>query len=156
LDFEIEDFANGLSRPTILTLRPSEQGGYRVLERPERETFWSRDWSLPANSAFDIEADLVESGLGKFDWPQVIVSHHDFDGVPDDLEEIYERLAATPAHIVKIAVRANDITDCIRIFHLLDRASNEQRELIAIAMGNPGIATRILGWRLFNLRFTRG
>lgn len=145
LEFEIEDFAKGLSRPTILTLRPSEQGGYRVLERPERETFWSRDWSLPANSAFDIEADLVESGLGKFDWPQVIVSHHDFDGVPDDLEEIYERLAATPAHIVKIAVRANDITDCIRIFHLLDRASNEQRELIAIAMGNPGIATRILG-----------
>jgi 3-dehydroquinate dehydratase/shikimate dehydrogenase len=68
LDFEIEDFAKGLSRPTILTLRPSEQGGYRVLERPERETFWSRDWSLPANSAFDIEADLVESGLGKFDW----------------------------------------------------------------------------------------
>jgi 3-dehydroquinate dehydratase/shikimate dehydrogenase len=81
----------------------------------------------------------------------VIVSHHDFQGVPDDLEQIYERLTATPARLVKIAVQANDITDCIRVFKLLDRfklhnrAQNEKRELIAIAMGNAGIATRILG-----------
>ena len=131
--------------PLILTFRPSEQGGYKELKRPEREALWSRDWSLPANSAFDIEADLVESGLGKFESSRVIVSHHDFEGVPDDLEQIYERLAATPARIVKIAVRANDITDCIRVFKLLERGRNEQRELIAIAMGNAGIATRILG-----------
>ena len=32
---------------------------------------------------------------------KMIVSHHDFSGVPDDLEQIYERLAATPAHIDK-------------------------------------------------------
>ena len=144
---EIENFAKRISRPIILTLRPSEQGGYKKLERPEREAFWSRDWSFPANSAFDIEAELVESRLrgASFDWTRVIVSHHDFNGVPDDLEQIYERLADTPAQVVKIAVRANDITDCIRVFDLLDRARSEQRELIAIAMGDAGVATRILG-----------
>ena len=147
LVFEIEKFLKNASRPIILTFRPAEQGGYRLLERPERVAFWERDWSFPTNSAFDIEADLVASGLGKFSfaWPRVIVSHHDFNGVPEDLEQIYERLAATPAHIVKIAVRANEITDCIPVFQLLDRARAEQRELIAIAMGNAGIATRILG-----------
>jgi 3-dehydroquinate dehydratase / shikimate dehydrogenase len=143
LDFEIEPFVKKLSRPTIVTFRPAEQGGYRVLGRPERLSFWKRDWSFPANSLFDIESDLVAES--SFDWTRVIVSHHDFSGVSDDLEEIYERLAATPARIVKIAVNANQITDCIRVFDLLDRASNEQRELIAIAMGNAGIATRILG-----------
>lgn len=145
--FEVETFINRLSRPLILTFRPAEQGGYRTLGRPEREAFWKRDWSLSGNSLFDIEADLVvESWFdSSFDWSRVIVSHHDFSGMPDDLEEIYERLAATPARIVKIAVRANDITDCIRIFHLLERAQNEKRELIAIAMGNAGVATRILG-----------
>lgn len=142
LVFEIENFAKRLSRPIILTLRPSEQGGYRVLERPERDTVWRRI-GVASEALCDIESDLVEKSA--FDWSRVIVSHHDFNGVPDDLEQIYERLAATPAHIVKIAVRANDITDCIRVFHLLDRANNEQRELIAIAMGNAGIATRILG-----------
>jgi 3-dehydroquinate dehydratase/shikimate dehydrogenase len=142
LAFSIENFVNKLSRPIIFTLRPSEQGGYRVLERPEREAWWKRI-GIASEALCDIESDLV--GEFSFDWSRVIVSHHDFNGVPDDLEQIYERLAATPAHIVKIAVRANQITDCIRVFHLLDRASNEQRELIAIAMGNAGIATRILG-----------
>ena len=141
LDFEIEPFVKKLSRPVILTFRPSEQGGYRVLGRPERAAFWTRD--LEPDLLCDIEEDLVSTA--SFDWPRVIVSHHDFTGVPDDLEEIYVRLAATPARIVKIAVNANQITDCIRVFHLLDRANNEQRELIAIAMGNAGVATRILG-----------
>ncbi|HSK63346.1 MAG TPA: type I 3-dehydroquinate dehydratase, partial [Pyrinomonadaceae bacterium] len=143
LVLEIENFVKKLSRPIILTFRPSEQGGYRILKRPEREAFWRTEWGALANSLFDIEFDLVNES--SFDWPRVIVSHHDFDGVPEDLEQIYERLAATPAHIVKIAVRANEITDCIPVFHLLDRASNEKRELIANAMGNAGIATRILG-----------
>jgi 3-dehydroquinate dehydratase / shikimate dehydrogenase len=125
----------------ILTLRPAEQGGYRVIGRPEREAFWANDFR--ADLFCDIEADLVRKS--SFDWPRVIVSHHDFSGLPDDLEEIYERLAATPARVVKIAVQANDITDCLRIFELLDRARSEQRELIAIAMGNAGIATRVLG-----------
>ena len=137
----------------ILTFRPSEQGGHRVLGRPERAAFWEKtfkadlkadfDADLKADLLCDIEADLVLES--SFDWPHVIVSHHDFNGVPHDLEALYERLAATPARIVKIAVTANDITDCIPVFHLLDRAINEQRELIAIAMGNAGIATRILG-----------
>ena len=129
--------------PLILTFRPSEQGGYRELKRSERTAFWHTEWGLLTNSALDIEADLA--GEIPFEWSRVIISHHDFEGVPDDLEEIYERLAATPAYIVKIAVRANDITDCIPIFRLLERGRNEKRKLIAIAMGNAGIATRILG-----------
>ena len=137
-DFEIESFATELSRPIILTFRPAEQGGYRVLGRPEREAFWAKN--LKPDWLCDIESDLpAEFG------PRVIISHHDFGGVPHDLEQIYERMAATPAQIVKIAVRANDITDCIPVFQLLERARREQRELIAIAMGNAGIATRVLG-----------
>jgi 3-dehydroquinate dehydratase / shikimate dehydrogenase len=129
--------------PFIITYRPSEQGGHRVLSRAEREAFWKRDRDSLLRVLFDIESDLVLEGA--FDWARAIVSHHDFAGVPKNLERIYERLAATPAHVVKIAVQANDITDCLRIFHLLDRARKEQRNLIAIAMGNAGVATRILG-----------
>jgi len=129
--------------PFIITFRPSEQGGHRVLSRAEREAFWKRDRDLLLRVLFDIESDLVVDDT--FDWGRTIVSHHDFAGVPKNLERIYERLAATPAHVVKIAVQANDITDCLRIFHLLDRARKERRNLIAIAMGNAGVATRILG-----------
>ncbi len=138
-----EDLANDFSRPVILTFRPTEQGGHRHSTLAERKGFWTSRAPQIKSDWWDVEGDLVaELSL---DWPRIIVSHHDFSGVPDDLEKIYERLAATPAAVVKIAVQAVDITDCLPVFHLLDRARREGRELIAIAMSNAGIATRVLG-----------
>ena len=137
---DVTELLQGLTRPVILTFRPSEQGGHRDLSREERETFWK---SAPRGETvwWDVEGDLDLSP----DWSRVIVSHHDFSRVPSDLQQIYERLASTPAHVVKIAVQAHDLVDCIPVFQLLDRARREAREVIAIAMGNAGIATRILG-----------
>ena len=54
-------------------------------------------------------------------------------------------MAATPARVLKIAVPAGDATDCLPVFRLLERARSEKRELIALAMGQAGVATRILG-----------
>jgi 3-dehydroquinate dehydratase / shikimate dehydrogenase len=140
---KVKELLSRVTRPVIVTLRAEEQGGYRALTRPQRKAFWEGDWGVPGTALFDIEADLVtELSL---DRSKVIVSHHDFSGVPDDLDRVYERLAAMPAHVVKIAVNANDITDCIPVFHLLEHARRQPRNLIAIAMGNAGIATRILG-----------
>jgi 3-dehydroquinate dehydratase/shikimate dehydrogenase len=129
--------------PVILTLRPSEQGGHRNLTREERLKFWSADALHDESIWWDIEGDLVCDLTP--DWSRVIASHHDFAGVPDEIEQIYERLARSPAAVIKIAVQANDILDCIPVFQLLDRARSEGREIIAIAMGNAGIATRVLG-----------
>ena len=134
---------NNFSRPVILTYRPTEQGGHRDSTRAERKAFWTSLAPQIKSDWWDVEGDLVaELSLS---WSRIIVSHHDFSGVPEDLEQIYERLAGAPAAVVKIAVQAVDITDCLHVFHLLDRARSEGRELIAIAMGNAGIATRILG-----------
>jgi 3-dehydroquinate dehydratase/shikimate dehydrogenase len=139
---EIDGLVKTISRPVILTYRPTEQGGHRDLTHAERLEFW-KTATRGDNVWWDIEADLV--GQISPEWSRVIVSHHDFSSVPGDLEQIYERLAASSAAVVKIAVQAKDILDCIRIFQLLDRAHKENRQLIAIAMGNAGIATRILG-----------
>jgi 3-dehydroquinate dehydratase/shikimate dehydrogenase len=127
-----------VSRPVILTLRPGEQGGRRELDHQTREAFWK---TAPRTEWWDIESDLTVDR----DPSNIIVSHHDFARVPEDLTQIYERCAATPARVVKIAVQANDIVDCIPVFELLERARSEGRNLIAIAMGNAGLATRVLG-----------
>ena len=131
-----------LPRPLILTFRPAEQGGHRKLSREDRLAFWNSQSSQP-DIWWDLEADLAKD-LSP-DWSHVILSHHDFSGMPADLDQIYKRLAATRAQVVKIAVQANDIVDCLPIFQLIDRARSEGKELIAIAMGNAGISTRILG-----------
>lgn len=129
--------------PVILTFRPSEQGGYRDLSREERLAFWKTQAARCDEVWWDVEGDLAHD-LSP-DWSRTIVSHHDFSGVPSDLETIYERLAQTPSQVIKIAVQANEIVDCIPVFELIRRARSEGREVIAIAMGNAGIATRVLG-----------
>jgi 3-dehydroquinate dehydratase / shikimate dehydrogenase len=138
----ISELLQAIGRPVILTLRPSEQGGHSNLSREERRSFWK---TAPRGESiwWDVEGNLVQNL--SLDWSHVIASHHDFSGVPSDLQPIYEHLAKTPAHVLKIAVQAHDIVDCLPLFQLLDRARGEGREVIAIAMGNAGIATRVLG-----------
>ena len=146
------DDARSFGRPLIYTLRSAEQGGHSSVDYEGRRRFWSALKPPAADCLFDVEYDLVEdlSSAASLhpldaDWKQVICSHHDFKGVPPDLEKIYEAMAATPAGIIKIALQANDAIDCLPIFNLLERAHREHRKLIAIAMGPAGIMTRVLG-----------
>jgi 3-dehydroquinate dehydratase/shikimate dehydrogenase len=134
----------------ILTFRPSHEGGQRQLDDETRHAFWSD--AIFSNSLYDVELDLAEkfashetSTALPIDWRRTICSYHDFSGVPPKLDQIYDRMAATPAQVLKVAVQANDAIDCLVIFNLLERARQEGREMIAIAMGAAGVATRILG-----------
>jgi 3-dehydroquinate dehydratase/shikimate dehydrogenase len=141
---QIDNWLPSVGRPVILTLRPYGQGGPRSLDRAFRLDFFKK---RSAADLLDIEMDLVLSPEGRetLDWQRVICSHHDFAGTPPDLDQIYAQMADSPARILKITVQANDITDCLALFHLLDRARKDGRQMIAIAMGAAGVATRILG-----------
>jgi 3-dehydroquinate dehydratase/shikimate dehydrogenase len=142
-------------RPVIVTLRPVEQGGQREMDNLTRTIFWVEHflYGKPHVDFADIELDLAllfrqrEEAEGRqlLNWERVICSHHDFAGVPSDLLNIYKQMAATPARVLKIAVKAVDITDCLPVFELLERARSDNREMIALAMGEEGIVTRILG-----------
>jgi len=139
----LTEVLQNVSGPVILTYRPSEQGGHRSLSREERVRFWNHTAPRGECIWWDVEGELAHE-LSP-DWSHVIISHHDFNGVPNDLSDIYKQLAATPAQVIKIAFQAHDIVDCIPAFELLLRARTEGREIIPIAMGNAGIATRVLG-----------
>jgi len=135
---------------SILTFRPSQEGGRRVLDDATRQTFWSD--AIFSSSFFDVELDLAEkfnttetSPSMPIDWSRTICSHHDFVSVPERLDQIYDRMSRTPARVLKIAVQAEDAIDCLPVFQLLERAREDGREMIAIAMGAAGVATRILG-----------
>lgn len=141
---QIDNWLPILGRPVILTLRPLDQGGPRALERAFRFEFFRKRTTA---DFIDIELDLALSpeALNSLDWRRVICSHHDFSGVPANLDQLYEQMAGSPAGVLKIAVHANDPTDCIPLFRILERAQKDGRAMIAIAMGMAGIVTRILG-----------
>jgi 3-dehydroquinate dehydratase / shikimate dehydrogenase len=146
---ELSSLIRSLPCSVVLTFRPAAQGGYRDLSMARRQEFWHRNFQS-LGTLFDLERDLVSELVTKEvdqqpDWSRVICSHHDFDGVPQNLDYLYEQMSFTPARILKFAFKANDIVDCIRVFELLDRARSEDREIIALAMGEAGVITRILG-----------
>ncbi len=131
-------------KPFILTYRPREQGGQKDLTIADRRNFWRKfnGWDLVAYA--DIELDMVqrlEQAELPIPWHKVICSQHNFDETPANLHEIYERIARTPAAIVKIATKANRIADCLPLFDLMQRG---EKPVIILGMGLPGIATRIL------------
>ena len=140
----LRDLPAELQSRIIVTLRSPDQGGQLPHSADVRRAFWGRASQLP-NVLFDVELDLLQKQSEvAFDLNRVICSHHDFTGVPEDLFEIHDRMTATQARRLKIAIQANDATDCLPIFKLLERTPDD-RELIAIAMGHRGLMTRVLG-----------
>jgi 3-dehydroquinate dehydratase type I len=121
----------------ITTFRPKEYGGHRAISENERANFW--------NAAFETRyADLEEDLLGREGlrrWSRSICSLHDFQGVPSNLDELFERLKKTGADILKFAAHADDVTDAIPVWRLLER-----REAAVIPMTvrapHPGRSTR--------------
>ena len=142
---EISNFKSQISdlkfgKPLLATFRSPEQGGKGSVTRAERIEFWrtlgSDFW------AKDIEEDIFADVSGG---AVSVISHHDFNGVPDNLNAIFERLAATDADVIKLAVKADDIVDAIPVWQLIERARSIEKDIIPIAMGEAGKWTRILG-----------
>src|ERR1051325_1283468 len=137
-----------IDRPAILTMRSPEEGGRALLDYTERRRFWLSCPRLPEQTYVDLEMDMVrdlsaDNQRLSFDLSRVISSHHRAGSENPDL--IYERMTASSASVLKLAIEAKDATDCIPILRLLERAHRERRELIAISMGEAGVMTRILG-----------
>ncbi len=126
--------------PLLATFRAADQGGQGNPTFAERKEFWrsaqGEFWGV------DLEEDVFDAGER---WDNRIISQHDFAGVPSDLTTISERISASDAEIVKLAVTTNDITDGIPVWKLLERAKAEKKKIIPIAMGDAGKWTRILG-----------
>lgn len=74
---------------------------------------------------------------------RLILSKHDFQKTPSDLERTLDEMAAEPCDVVKIACQAETIIDSLRVLDAL-RCSASKRPTIALAMGEAGVMTRIL------------
>src|SRR6185503_14340975 len=98
------------SKPLIVTLRSPEEGGRLQISRAERLAFWRSSIAalMTAREVFvDIEYDLLnelsaeDDFAGNVIWQRVIASYHDFDGMPPKVHELYEKMLATPAAVIK-------------------------------------------------------
>jgi 3-dehydroquinate dehydratase/shikimate dehydrogenase len=131
--------------PVIITCRSASEGGRQRVEDNVRLRLLVEGARRLADYC-DIEAaSYPEAAKLSPDISRLIVSYHNFDETPADIDGIYDRVTGLPAAIHKIATRASGVADSLAIFRLLERARAEGRKLIALAMQPPGLITRIIG-----------
>ncbi len=121
----------------IATCRPTRQGGKFTGNENDRINILSSAAQAGADY-IDIEMDVPESN-----WPdgKIILSHHDFTSKPANLQEIFNKLDASRASVNKIVFKATCPEDAIEALNLIGKSA---KPTIALAMGEPGLMSRIL------------
>lgn len=128
--------------PIVITCRRREDGGR--WEKTEQERLMVLRSAIASGVDFvDLEEDIAGS-IPRYGSTKRIVSLHNFERTPENLEEIHARLAALDADVVKIATMATSFTDCIRMMRLVESA---KIPTVGLCMGDMGVVTRILGLR---------
>ncbi len=98
----------------------------------------------------DIEVESVRRVgpllLHRFRPAKVIVSYHNRRETTS-LGSVYRRLVRLPAQVVKIVGQAHRLRDNFRILRLLKSRHGRGPRLVALAMGTPGIPSRLLALR---------
>jgi 3-dehydroquinate dehydratase / shikimate dehydrogenase len=128
--------------PVVITCRRREDGG-RWEKTEEERLMLLRSAIAMGVEYVDLEEDTAVK-IPRYGKTKRIVSIHNFEGTPDDLEAVHARLTTYDADIVKVAAQANSFRDTAR---MLDLMRNAQVPTIGISMGDFGTPTRVLGCR---------
>jgi len=139
----------GRKLPVIVTCRPAWEGGRFTGSEEERKQILGDALARGAEYV-DVEwkanfTDLLSSSAGR----RIVLSSHDFDGVPFDLTSRAQAMRATGAEVIKLAVRTSRLSDCLP---LLDLGAQIARQgTVLIGMGECGLATRVLARKFGSL-----
>jgi 3-dehydroquinate dehydratase/shikimate dehydrogenase len=142
----------GRRRPVILTCRAVWEGG-RFAGPEEARRRLLEEGSAAGAEFIDVEAraafapDLIRTRRGR----GIVLSSHIFDAMPDDLESRWTALQSSGAEVAKLAVQARSLGDTLRLMALADSPRpGLNGGHVLIAMGEPGVPSRVLASRLRN------
>lgn len=132
--------------PVIVTCRPTWEGGYfQGSEETRRHIL--RDALREGAEYVDVEwrAGFDEIVKGA-DQRRVVLSSHDFDGVPPDLTDRARAMRATGVGVVKLAATAHRLSDTVKVLESAN-ALAAPGESVFIAMGPCGDVSRVCAAR---------
>lgn len=149
-DFELGKFKKlivNCKKPLIATNRKKDEGGCFKGNENERVQILKKALEFGAEY-IDIEYSsgdntIIELTKNKKN-SKVIVSYHEFEGTPGNIEKIYNNIKKLSPDFIKIVTNANSVTDNFRIFDLIKSSNKENRKIIAFCMGSYGEFSRVL------------
>ena len=134
--------------PSIITCRRERDGGNFTGSEEDRLVLL-RTAIAEGAEYVDLEED-VAGKFPRFGKTKRIVSLHDFDKTPHDLEAIHARMAKLDPDVIKICTMANSPHDNVRMMRLVASA---QIPTVGFCMGEIGTPSRILAAK-FGAPFT--
>ena len=132
----------GRRQPVIVTCRAAWEGGHFKGSEEERHSLLRQALDLGAEYV-DVEwrahfDDLLDGANAR----RVVLSSHDFDAMPADLSDRARAMRGTGAAVIKIAGLATRLSDCLPLLEV-----GRDGGAVLIAMGEAGLATRVLAGR---------
>lgn len=125
--------------PVIVTCRrPADGGKWRGAEEARLRLL--RTAIISGADYVDLEDDIASS-VPRYGKTKRIVSHHDFEGTPQDLIDIWHNMAKMDPDIIKLVTLANSPSDCAEV---LDLVKHAKIPTVAFCMGEFGIWSRVV------------
>jgi 3-dehydroquinate dehydratase/shikimate dehydrogenase len=144
--YDLERLLADRPLPVIVTNRPPREGGRCTAPDAERVAVLQRAAALGAEYV-DLEWDAATPeaiGPIKDRGAEVLVSRHSFAEMPAGFLDWAGQMVERGADVVKIVGMARDARDTLPVLRVFARAD---RPTIAIAMGEAGLASRVLALR---------
>jgi 3-dehydroquinate dehydratase/shikimate dehydrogenase len=129
--------------PMVATVRRPEDGGRWGGTEADRRMLL-RQSIVAGFDWVDLETDIADA-IARFRKVKRIISYHNLQETPEDLEKIYARMCDQDPDVVKIAVAAQRPSDNLRVLKLLDKPP---KPTVAFCLGDMGFPSRILGAKL--------
>jgi 3-dehydroquinate dehydratase/shikimate dehydrogenase len=142
-DPDIDAALAGRRTPVVVTCRPRWDGGRFEGAEEDRLRLLAR--AIEAGAEFvDVEATADWRRLPARDGTGLVLSFHDWQGVPRDLQDRVRAMRAARPAVLKVAITAIRLTDCLALHGLAD---DPAQPAVLIAMGRRGQLTRVCPWR---------
>ena len=125
--------------PVIVTCRRGQDGGKWRGTEEERQRLL-RTSIISGADYVDLEDDIAKS-IPRYGKTKRIISHHNFDGTPEHVEEIWANMAELNPDIIKLVTLASSPSDCARVLNLV---KNAKIPTIAFCMGEFGVWSRVV------------
>ena len=126
--------------PMVFTLRRGVDGGLWRAPEEKRQRLM-REAIVAGVDFIDVEMDVARE-VRRFGSTRRIVSYHNLKQTPPDLLEIAQQCEEMDADIVKIATKVHSLAEAMKVLQV---AAKMETPTIAIAMGEIGSFTRVLG-----------
>jgi 3-dehydroquinate dehydratase / shikimate dehydrogenase len=143
---EIKKLMHMTARPFLFTLRKQSEGGFYKESEEKRKKEIAQLLSLRPHF-IDLEWDTEEAifEICLRHEARVILSIHDFEKMPEDLEALLTKIEREGVYAYKIAVKARSSSDALRMLQFVKTKTSEGMRLSGLCMGEEGKITRILG-----------